>query len=164
MEKSPSIKVHRVTDPRFLNLRSTLVRLFSGETVFVSFEVEKMRMFLVQSIVRWYWVLVRSWGAVVSFPVWNHWPGKVWFQLATVSWLSCRQQASLFMARAWKSCLPFSVTNYSFTPSSGPPTPYFLRYKRPSISVIPAPHSITRQGSRRDQKILEEGGGAGPPS
>ena len=34
-----------------------------GEMVFVSFEVEKMRMFLVQSIVRWYWVLVRSWGA-----------------------------------------------------------------------------------------------------
>ena len=29
---------------------------------FVSFEVEKMRMFLVQSVVRWYWVLVRSWG------------------------------------------------------------------------------------------------------
>ena len=40
-----------------------------GEMVFVSFEVEKMRMFLVQSIVRWCWVLVRSWGAVVSFPV-----------------------------------------------------------------------------------------------
>ena len=34
-----------------------------GEMVFVSFEVEKMRMFLVQSVVRWYWVLVRSWGA-----------------------------------------------------------------------------------------------------
>ena len=40
-----------------------------GEMVFVSFEVEKMRVFLVQSIVRWCWVLVRSWGAVVSFPV-----------------------------------------------------------------------------------------------
>ena len=40
-----------------------------GENVFVSFEVEKMRMFLVQSITRWCWVLVRSWGAVVSFPV-----------------------------------------------------------------------------------------------
>ena len=40
-----------------------------GEMVFVSFEVEKMRMFLVQSMVRWYWVLVWSWGAVVSFPV-----------------------------------------------------------------------------------------------
>ena len=53
--------------PLFFNLRSTV-----GETVFVSFEVEKMRMFLlilVQSIVRWYWVLVQSWGAVVSFPV-----------------------------------------------------------------------------------------------
>ena len=51
------------------NLSSALVRLFSGEMVFVSFEVEKIRMFLVQSIVRWCWVLVRSWGAVVSFPV-----------------------------------------------------------------------------------------------
>ena len=40
-----------------------------GEMVFVSFEVEKMRMFLVQAIVRWCWVLVRSWGTVVSFPV-----------------------------------------------------------------------------------------------
>ena len=40
-----------------------------GEMVFVSFEVEKMRIFLVQSIVRWCWVFVRSWSAVVSFPV-----------------------------------------------------------------------------------------------
>ena len=40
-----------------------------GEMVFVSFEVEKMRMFLVQSVVRWYWVLAWSRGAVVSFPV-----------------------------------------------------------------------------------------------
>ena len=37
-----------------------------GEMVFVSFEVEKMRMFLVQSVVQ-YCVLVRSWGAGVSF-------------------------------------------------------------------------------------------------
>ena len=41
----------------------------AGEMVFVSFEVEKMRMFLVQSVVRWYCVLVRSWGGVVSFPM-----------------------------------------------------------------------------------------------
>ena len=39
------------------------------EMVFVSFEVEKMRMFLVQSVVHWYCVLLRSRGAVVSFPV-----------------------------------------------------------------------------------------------
>ena len=118
---------------------------------FVSFEVEKMRMFLVQSTVRWHWVLVRSWGAVVSFsrvkPL-----TKAWFQLAPVSWLSCRQQASLFMARAWKSCLPFSVTNSSFIPNSGPPMPYFSRYKRPSI-LIPASDLSCDQGSRRDQKI-----------
>ena len=70
MEKSPSIKVHRVTDPPFLFFfKSTFsFRQTVGEMVFVSFEVEKMRMFLVQSIVRWYWVLVRAWGAVVSFP------------------------------------------------------------------------------------------------
>ena len=37
----------------FFNLSLTLVGLFSGEMVFVSFEVEKMRMFLVQSVVRW---------------------------------------------------------------------------------------------------------------
>ena len=69
MEKSPSIKVHRVIDP-FKKKKSTFN--FSqtvGEMVFVSFEVEKMRAFLVQSIVRWCWVLVRSWGAVVSFLV-----------------------------------------------------------------------------------------------
>ena len=65
--------------PLFFNLRSTV-----GETVFVSFEVEKMRMFLVQSIVRWYWVLVRSWGAVVSS---SHVKPltKVWFQFVPVS-------------------------------------------------------------------------------
>ena len=69
VEKSPSITVHRVTDS-LLFLKSTFN--FSqtvGEIVFVSFEVEKIRMFLVQSIVRWCWVLERSWGAVVSFPV-----------------------------------------------------------------------------------------------
>ena len=63
MEKNLSIKVHRVTDPLLSFFKSTFN--FSqtvGELVFVSFEVEKMRMFLVQSVVRWYWVLVRSWG------------------------------------------------------------------------------------------------------
>ena len=82
MEKSPSIKVHQVTDPPLpppppffffffffffkskFNFSQTV-----GEMVFVRFEVEKMRMFLVQSVVLWYCVLVRSWGAVVSFPV-----------------------------------------------------------------------------------------------
>ena len=68
MEKSPSIKVHRVTDPPFFSSKFNFNQTVS-EMVFVSFEVEKMRMFLVQSAVRWYCVLVRSWGAVVSFPV-----------------------------------------------------------------------------------------------
>ena len=31
-----------------------------GEMVFVSFEVEKTRIFLVQSVVRWCWVFMRS--------------------------------------------------------------------------------------------------------
>ena len=77
VEKSPSIKVHRVTvtpapPPSLLFSKKKSQFNFSqtvGEMVFVNFEVEKMRMFLVQSVVRWYWVLVRSWGAVVSFPV-----------------------------------------------------------------------------------------------
>ena len=64
----PSIKVHRVTDPLFSKSKFNFSQTV-GEMVFVSFEVEKMRMFLVQSVVHWYCVLVRSWGAVVSFPV-----------------------------------------------------------------------------------------------
>ena len=57
VEKSPSIKVHRVTDPPFKKKRKKFN--FSqtvGEMVFVRFEVEKMRMFLVQSVIRWYCV------------------------------------------------------------------------------------------------------------
>ena len=75
VEKSPSIKVHRVTDPLFFLFSFSFFKsTFSfsqtvGEMVFVSFEVERMGMFLVQSVFSWCWVLVRSWGAVVSFPV-----------------------------------------------------------------------------------------------
>ena len=74
MEKSPSIKVQRVTDPPFIFIFLYFLSTFNfsqtvGEMVFVSFEVGKMRMFLVQSIVRWCWVLVRLWGAAVTFPV-----------------------------------------------------------------------------------------------
>ena len=103
MEKSPPIKVHRVTDPLLsfffflggggggstFNFSQTV-----GEMVFVSFEVEKMRMFLVQSIVRWCWVLVRSWGAIVSFvkPL-----TKVWFQLAPVSCRAVDNKPPCFM-------------------------------------------------------------------
>ena len=68
MEKNSSVKVHRVTDPLFSKSKFNFSQTV-GEMVFVSFEVEKMRMFLVQSVVRWYCVLVRSRGAVVSFPV-----------------------------------------------------------------------------------------------
>ena len=99
MEKSPSVKVHRVTDPFlffiFLFLSKFNFSQTVGEMVFVSFEVEKMRMFLVHSVVRW-----ECLSAVVGYssllsrvkPL-----AKGWFQLAPVSWPSCRQQASLFM-------------------------------------------------------------------
>ena len=66
MEKSPFIKVHRVTNALFLKSMINFSQTV-GEMVFVSFKVEKMRMFLVQSIVHWCWVLVRSRGVVVSF-------------------------------------------------------------------------------------------------
>ena len=66
--KSSSVNVHRVTDPLFFKSKFNFSQTV-GKMVFVSFEVEKMRMFLVQSVVRWYCVLVRSRGAVVSFPV-----------------------------------------------------------------------------------------------
>ena len=59
-EKSPSIKVHRVTDPPFFSSKFNFNQTVS-EMVFVSFEVEKMRMFLVQSVA-WYCVLVRRRG------------------------------------------------------------------------------------------------------
>ena len=68
MEKSPFVKVHQVTNPLFKKSKFNFSQTV-GEMVFVRFEVEKMRMFLVQSIVRWYCVLVWSWGAVVSFPL-----------------------------------------------------------------------------------------------
>ena len=70
--KALLLKVHRFTDPFFFLFFFKSTFNFSqtvGEMVFVSFEVEKMRTFLVYSIVRWCWVLVRSWGAVISFPV-----------------------------------------------------------------------------------------------
>ena len=68
VEENPSIKVHQVTDPLFSKSKFNFSQTV-GEMVFVSFEVEKMRMFLVQSVVRWYCVLAWSWGAVISFPV-----------------------------------------------------------------------------------------------
>ena len=81
VKKNHSIKVHRVTNHHptpttlfFFLKKKKKKKTFNfsqtgGEMVFVSFEVETMRMFLVQSVVRWCWVFVRSWGAVVSFPV-----------------------------------------------------------------------------------------------
>ena len=53
VEKNRPIEVHRITDP--------LKKKKEKKKKRVSFEVEKMRMFLVQSTVRWCWALVRSW-------------------------------------------------------------------------------------------------------
>ena len=36
-----------------------------------------------------------------------------------------------------------SITNSSFIPNSGPPVPYFSKYKRPSF-LIPAPLALTK--------------------
>ena len=64
--KAPQLKYIGLPIPFFFkskfNFRQTV-----GEIVFVGFKVEKMRMFLVQSIVHWYWILAWSWDAVVSF-------------------------------------------------------------------------------------------------
>ena len=71
MKKNPSIKKLKNL-LKYIGFKKKYTFNFSqtvGEMVFVSFEVETMRMFLVQSMVRWCWVLVRSWGAGVSFPV-----------------------------------------------------------------------------------------------
>ena len=56
--------------------------------VFVSFEVEKMRMFLVQSMLGLSAVVGCSSLLSRVKPL-----AKGWFQLAPVSWPSCRQQA-----------------------------------------------------------------------
>ena len=108
---------------------------------FVSFEVEKMRMFLVQSVVRWYRVLVRSWG---PFPCETTDQSMVPISAGQLAEL-WTTSLPVVHARAWKSCLPFPVTNSSFIPNSGPPMPYFSRYKRPSI-LVPACEPVWPNG------------------
>ena len=149
MEKSPAIKVHRVTDLSLslslsLSLEKSTFKFSQtvGEMVFVSFEVEKMRMFLVQSIVRWCWVLVRSLGCSSLLPRVKPLT-KVWFQLALVSWPSCRQQArSLFMHGHGRAAFPLLLQFFFFIADSGPLMPYFSKYQRPSL-LIPAPLALT---------------------
>ena len=70
--KAPQLKYIGLPIPFFFKSKFNFSQTV-GEIVFVSFEVEKMRMFLVQSIVHWYWILARSWDAVVSFTMWNYW-------------------------------------------------------------------------------------------
>ena len=106
MEKSPFIKVLRVTDPPLFFFKSKFN--FSRtvcEMVFVSFEAEKLRMFF--SSVSSSLVLCLS--AVVGYSsLLSHVKSlaKGWFQLAPVSWPSCRQQASLFMHGHGRAAFP----------------------------------------------------------
>ena len=109
VEKSPFIKVLRVTDPLFFFLFLKSKFNFSRtvcEMVFVSFEVEKMRMFF--SSVSSSLVLCLSAVAGCSSLLSRVKPlAKGWFQLASVSWPSCRQQASLFMHGHGRAAFPF---------------------------------------------------------
>ena len=114
----------------FLNLRSTLVRLlvkcWKDENVFSSVN---------SSLLLGLSAVVAGCNSLLSRV-------KDRFQSAPVSWPSCRQEVSIPVhARAWESCLPYSVTNsvFFYSKFSGPPMPYFWRYKRPSILI---PHLI----------------------
>ena len=92
-----------------------------GEMVFVSFEVEKTRIFLVQSVVRWCWVFMRSWGAAVSFPVWRMVP------------ISGGQFASLYMQGHWRAAFPILLQSLLLFQILGHRCR--IRYKRPSILI-----------------------------
>ena len=115
VEKNPSIKVHRVADPLFFSPNLSLT--------------------LVQSVVHWYCVLVRSRGAVVSFPVWSH-------------WLKDGFNYRRSVGRAVDNKPPCSCTDMEELPSPfcyefffyskfWAAVPYFSKYKRPSL-LIPA--------------------------
>ena len=87
VEKIPSIKVHRVTDPLFKKYK------------FWSWKDE-----LVNSSLVLYLSAVVGCSSLLSRvkPL-----AKGWFQLAPVSWPSCRQQASLFMHGHGTAAFPF---------------------------------------------------------
>ncbi len=85
VEKNPSIKVHRVADPPF-------------------FSKSKFNFSSVSSSL----VLCLSAVAGCSSLLSRVKPlAKGWFQLASVSWPSCRQQASLFMHGHGRAAFPF---------------------------------------------------------
>ena len=89
MEKNPSIKVHRVADPLFF---------------FFSFSKSKFNFSSVSSSLVLRLSAVAGCSSLLSRvkPL-----AKGWFQLAPVSWPSCRQQASLFMHGHGRAAFPF---------------------------------------------------------
>ena len=135
VEKSPFIKVHRVTDP-FVKSVFTVV-----EMVFASLVDGKLRliMFLSQSVNS---SLVLGLSAVVgcSSLLSHVKPLAKWMvPISASQWPSCAQQASLFMHGHGRAAFPFLLLILlSVIPAnSGPPMPYFSRYKRPSILIPP---------------------------
>ena len=95
--------------------------------VFVSFEVEKTRIFLVQLVVRWCWVLCGRGVQQSPFPC------EGWFQLAAVSSPSCRQQASLYTQGHGRAAFPILLQILLLFQILGHGCR--IRYKRPSILI-----------------------------
>ena len=79
--------------------------------VSASLVVEKLRliMFLSQSVTSLLVLALGLSGVVGCSSLLSHVKplAKGWFQLALVSWPSCRQQASLFMHRHGRAAFPF---------------------------------------------------------
>ena len=65
---------------------------------------------------------------------------KVWFQLALACGRAVRSKPPLFVHVHWRDAVSFPLLILlQVIPNSGQPVPYFGHYKRPSISLIPAP-------------------------
>ena len=87
VEKNPSIKVHRVADPPFF---------FFSKSKFNFSSVSSSLVLRLSAVAECSSLLSRV------KPL-----AKGWFQLAPVSWPSCRQQASLFMHGHGRAAFPF---------------------------------------------------------
>ena len=73
-------------------------------------------------------------------------------------WPNCTQHASLFMHGHGRAAFPFLLLILlSVIPNSGPPMPYFWRYKRPSILITaPVPNRPSRLRGRTAPRKKEE--------